>query len=366
MSVLVNGAPGSPAAERARELFSRSELVRDGRVRLNVRHRSRFKAAEAVGFLGHLMSTRPAVVYVVDLAAAAALPAVIYRLLSRRSKLVIDTGDAITSLARKLGTRGRIGMLATAALERIGHWAADKLVVRGSGHILHLGRHATKAVVVQDGVDVCAHAAVRPIAAEPPFTHDAPLVVGVLGSLDWNPSLHWCYGAELVEAMRYLPDDLAIRGTIVGDGSGLAHLRDRVNRWGMGYRVDFVGRVPPDQIPAVLGTMHVALSTQTNDLVGQVRTTGKLPLYLAAGRFVLASRVGEAARLLPEAMLIDYEGSFDPNYPKRLAQTLARLAVDRPYVAAVAAVGPTLAQTLDYAVLAERLDNDVLIPMLNL
>ena len=28
-------------------------------------------------------------------------------------------------------------------------------------------------------------------------------------------------------------------------------------------------------------------------MIGNVRTTGKLPLYLAAGKFVLASRVGE-------------------------------------------------------------------------
>jgi hypothetical protein len=56
--------------------------------------------------------------------------------------------------------------------------------------------------------------------------------------------------------------------------------------------------------------MDICLSTQTNDVVGWVRTTGKLPLYLAAGRYVLASRVGEAARVLPEEMLVD---GMDPS-----------------------------------------------------
>ena len=77
--------------------------------------------------------------------------------------------------------------------------------------------------------------------------------------------------------------------------------------------------------PHRLGLIDVCLSTQTNDLVGQVRTTGKLPLYLAAGRYILASRVGEAARILDEEMLVDYEGNNDLQYPEKLAERVLRL-----------------------------------------
>ena len=72
--------------------------------------------------------------------------------------------------------------------------------------------------------------------------------------------------------------------------------------------MEFAGQVPYAELPGWLHRMDICLSTQTNDVVGWVRTTGKLPLYLAAGRFVLASRVGEAARVLPEEMLVDGEG----------------------------------------------------------
>ena len=65
--------------------------------------------------------------------------------------------------------------------------------------------------------------------------------------------------------------------------------------------------------------IDVCLSTQTNDVIGNVRTTGKLPLYLAAGRFVLASRVGEAARVLPPRCW-SIPRRLDPDYPAKLAE----------------------------------------------
>ena len=69
-----------------------------------------------------------------------------------------------------------------------------------------------------------------------------------------------------------------------------------------------------------LTAVDVALSTQTNDTVGRVRTTGKLVQYMAAGRFILASRVGTAAALLPEVMLVDYHGAWDEGYFARVAE----------------------------------------------
>jgi glycosyltransferase involved in cell wall biosynthesis len=75
--------------------------------------------------------------------------------------------------------------------------------------------------------------------------------------------------------------------------------------------------------------MDVAVSTQTNDLVGAVRTTGKLPLYLACGCPVLASDVGEAKRLLgPLGWTIPYNGVVDSRYPQRLAGAVEELRAD--------------------------------------
>jgi glycosyltransferase involved in cell wall biosynthesis len=135
-------------------------------------------------------------------------------------------------------------------------------------------------------------------------------VIGMVGSVVWSPVRESCYGWELVEIVKQLQGniDRPVRGIMVGDGSGLPRLKERCQQLGIEGLVEFAGRVPYAELPGWLHRMDICLSTQTNDVVGWVRTTGKLPLYLAAGRYVLASRVGEAARVLPEEMLVDGEG----------------------------------------------------------
>jgi glycosyltransferase involved in cell wall biosynthesis len=112
---------------------------------------------------------------------------------------------------------------------------------------------------------------------------------------------------------------------MIGDGSGIAVLRRRCVEYGIADLLEFAGRVPYGELPAWLRRFDICLSTQTNDVIGHVRTTGKLPLYLAAGRFVLASRVGEAARVLPPEMLVEYNGGVDFDYPARLADRVVAL-----------------------------------------
>ena len=88
---------------------------------------------------------------------------------------------------------------------------------------------------------------------------------------------------------------LPVRALIVGDGDGLPHLQQRAQELGLGDRVRFTGRVPIEEVPLYTSMMDVALSTQTNNRIGQVRTTGKLPEYMAAGCYVLATDVGKLA-----------------------------------------------------------------------
>ena len=100
-------------------------------------------------------------------------------------------------------------------------------------------------------------------------------------------------------------------------------------RLGVADRCRFAGTVPATEVAEWVGAMDVAVTTQTNDPVGAVRTTGKLPLYLACGCPVLASDVGEAHRLLgPLGWTIRYDGTVDPGYPPRLAEALEELRSD--------------------------------------
>ena len=156
---------------------------------------------------------------------------------------------------------------------------------------------------------------------------EGAFVVGLVGSLILSRRHRISYGWDLIEALALT--DPSVHALIVGDGSGLEPLRQRAAALGVSARCRFVGRVPPARVGAYIGAMNAAISTQTNDIVGRVRTTAKLPLYLSCGCPVLATDVGEAALLLgPHGWTLDYEGVVDRAYPARLAAAIEAWRLD--------------------------------------
>ena len=287
--------------ERARA-FAR-ELAPDFDCHVVYRHGGKLAAAWRMA--RELWTIRPHICYVLDMAASGVAAAGVYRLVTG-TPWYVDTGDAIVALGKALG-RGPMAMFATRVLELFALRASSGVVVRGSYHKELLARRGITATFIPDGVDLEQFA---PPKDQKPKSPTDPLVIGMVGSVVWSPVRESCYGWELVEIVKQLQGtiDRPVRGIMVGDGSGLPRLKERCQQLGIEGLVEFAGRVPYAELPGWLHRMDICLSTQTNDVVGWVRTTGKLPLYLAAGRFVLASRVGEAARVLPEEMLVDGEG----------------------------------------------------------
>jgi glycosyltransferase involved in cell wall biosynthesis len=278
---------------------------------------------------------------------AAALP---FRLLGAQA-VVVDTGDAVTALARAARLRGTAGVAATWLVEESGLKLASHIVVRGHLHQELLARRSISSTWIPDGFET----ELFYMAGAP--AKSTKLCIGLVGSIIWNGSLQATYGYDLVEIVAAL-SDLPVHGALVGDGNGLERLRAHAVARGVGDRITFVGRVPYSELRSKLHSFDVALSTQTNDLPGQVRTTGKLPLYLACGCFVLASRVGEAARVLPTEMLVEYEGSRDPQYPARAAAHLRHLIrIGTPFRALGRATGERLAPEYDYGRLSTRLSS---------
>jgi glycosyltransferase involved in cell wall biosynthesis len=319
VAFVVTGGLASAMAERARSFAIR--LAGDFDARLVCTEGRRSSAVARL--LRDMFAARPEVCYVLDIVAAPVVAGGVYRA-ATGTPLVIDFGDAVVELGQALG-RGRFGMLATQALESFALRAADRLVVRGTFHKELLADRGVRAELIPDGVAVDQFA---PPAGGVPLPVARPLTIGLIGNCNWSPVRRTCYGWELVELVRIMRDrlpTLPVRGIIVGDGSGIKVLRGRCEEYGIVADVEFAGRVPYDELPERLHRIDVCLSTQTNDVIGNVRTTGKLPLYLAAGRFVLASRVGEAARVLPSEMLVEFRGNGDPDYPARLADRLIRL-----------------------------------------
>jgi glycosyltransferase involved in cell wall biosynthesis len=325
----------------------------DGDFRIRVAYRAGNKISAIVRFLGLLLRVRPSVCYVFDMGFSGVLAAGLYHAVSR-CRMVVDTGDAIYELSRNSGNRGPAGLWLTKLLEQLALSLAHRVVVRSHPHQKLLARRGIAAAVVPDGVDTeqfypRPEGDLRRLHKLEDFT-----VIGVLGSLIWNPRWQMCYGWDLVELIDRLRD-LPVKGLVIGSGSGLTQLQAQCSALGLEDRIVFLGRVPYDELPRYLNLMDICLSTQTNDTAGQVRTTGKLPLYLACGRFVLASEVGEAAVVLPPEMLVPYNGMKDSGYSERLASRV-RFLLKRPELLERRDASIRIAQVhFDYNVLAARL-----------
>jgi glycosyltransferase involved in cell wall biosynthesis len=346
---VVNGPHDSAMGYRARAFASRLADAFDTRIAYRLPNR----VLAIVAFRSFLRDARPDVTYVLDMSFSGVVAAALYRAEKRnRNRIVIDTGDAIHALAESIG-RSRAGVLLTAALQGFSIRLADQLVVRGTRHREWLAAHRVEAVLIPDGVEVdrfCRRDA-RDLRGR--LGLDDVLVIGVLGTSIWSPRLGICQGWDLVELIHLLRN-APVKGLVIGDGSGVARLKTRCDALGLRHRVLFLGRIPYEELPVYLSAMDVCLSTQTNDLAGQVRTTGKLPLYLATGRYILASRVGEAAFVLPDEMLVDYAGTVDPTYPSRLADRVRHLLAN-PERLKLGEVGSEIARChFNYDLLAKR------------
>jgi hypothetical protein len=118
---------------------------------------------------------------------------------------------------------------------------------------------------------------------------DTALVVGICGSLAWNSRVNYCYGYELVRALRGVTAP-ELQVLIVGDGAGRSKIEQEIpSAWRS--RVHLTGRVPRDSVPKYLAAMDAASLPQSVDQVGSFRYTTKLSEYLAARLPVITGQI---------------------------------------------------------------------------
>jgi len=343
VALITNGSEASAAGVRATRIagaldgFDVEVLFREGSRIADAR---RFAAA----------ARRAAVVYAMDLAGAPLLGAA-FR--SRSVKLVIDTGDAPSAFFRVVHAR-RSKIAAARLMEAYAYRSASVFVVRGTYHSQYLRKQGfTKQVnVIPDGVELDAFRRVEDDGLRDQLGLTEAFTVAIQGHFTWYPELGGGLGWELLHAIALRPD-LPLHAVLIGDGPGVPELHRLAGELGISDRLHVIGRVPYGSLARHLAICDVCLLTQTNDPSSWVRTTGKLPVYLAAGRYVLSTRVGTAVDLLPDEMLLDYHGSWDRAYPARLAEAIARVARDPDRVEKGWALRQ-LAPRFDYATIASQ------------
>ncbi len=347
---LVNGSPQSAAAWRTWAFMER--LPSDWETRALYRPASKWRGIAPFALAA--ARWKPQVVYVMDTAYTGVLAGVLATRLTG-CRLVTDTGDAAFALAESGGGYSARQLRLIRWVEETALRRSDAMVVRGSYHKEMLEAQGVRHVAfIPDGVDLDVFCPQDASALRAQWGLNGQLVLGMLGTMSWSERHQMCYGWDVVEALGLLKD-APVKALLIGDGDGRVHLEQRARELGVADRIAWAGTLPFASLPPALSAMDICVSTQSNDVVGQVRTTGKLPLYLACGRYVAATDVGEASRVLPGlGGLLPYEGVRDDRHPVRLAVHVRELLAC-PARLNVCEAARQAAQThFDYNVLAVR------------
>jgi glycosyltransferase involved in cell wall biosynthesis len=153
------------------------------------------------------------------------------------------------------------------------------------------------------------------------------IVFGLVGSLAWSDRSGYCYGLELVQALRETSRS-DLRVVIVGDGDGRSRL-ERMASGELGARMILTGAVPRDEVGAYLEAFDVASLPQSVDGVGAFRYTTKLADYLAAGLPIVTGQI-PLAYDLDDGWLWRLAGDapWDSTYISALADLMGTLTAE--------------------------------------
>ena len=349
----INNRENSAVGLRAKMFAER--LPKHWEIKFNYRPESKWK-----GILPFIQSARefqPDIIYVMDIAYTGVIAGWISKKLTK-CKLLIDTGDATHALAQSTGRYSKTQLALIDWTEKLALDQADHLVVRGSFHKQFLAEQGIEHVeVVPDGLDLTQIRDVDGTQLKQDLGLNDSFVIGLIGHMVWSEQYEFCYGWDIIEAMAELKD-LPVKALLIGDGDGRSKLEKRIKELGLEDRFVLTGLVPYQKLPEYLAVMDIGVSTQTNDLPGKVRTTGKLPLYLAYNLYVMATAVGEATKVLPNVgSLLPYEGVKDELHPPRLAQEI-RKVIESPQILEQAKAGRSVViNNFDCDKLTKRIEN---------
>ena len=154
------------------------------------------------------------------------------------------------------------------------------------------------------------------------FRADGTLRLVYAGALTPTYELDVCLEAmaQLVAARPELPVELDIYGR--GDAAGL--LLARATELGLAQRVRFHGRIPIEDVPAVIAAADIGLAPTRRDPFTDFSLSTKIFEYGAMGKPVIASRLPLVERTFPPGAIAVYEAGD----PADLAAALLRLVDD--------------------------------------
>jgi len=124
---------------------------------------------------------------------------------------------------------------------------------------------------------------------------DAPLAIYV-GQIAHGHDLDLVVKA-LPDVVQAIPD---LRLVVVGTGDGLPALQAQVGQAGLTEQVIFTGWIDPDQSSPYLAAADIAVAPYRDTLINRAKCAAKIIHYMAMGKPIVSSRVGQNLEYLDE------------------------------------------------------------------
>ena len=111
---------------------------------------------------------------------------------------------------------------------------------------------------------------------------------------------------------------------VVGDGSRAQELRGLAKGLGLDKNIIFTGAVNGDEVPEYIAASDVAVACFADNIMTRCKSPLKVAEYLASGKAIVASRVGEVEEMVGDAGILVAPGKAVP-----LAESVSLLLSDK-------------------------------------
>lgn len=138
--------------------------------------------------------------------------------------------------------------------------------------------------------------------------------------------LHGAQYAELFiqAARRVLNSHNHVTFMIVGDGYRLPFLKDMAEGLNLGKKLIFTGAVPHDEVSLYMTASDIAVACFEKNDITMCKSPLKIAEYMACGKAIVASNVGEIRNMIGGAGILTLAGDVDS-----LAKGIMRLMDDK-------------------------------------